>query len=180
MTQQIATYIALNTKKVLFVLGVSLALVFSAALAPAHAAPGDACDFDTDCSIDELCNDADAVPNNNDGTCVADNGSAVSNGDDPAATQYGIDEYKDDIGLGTKPLDDAVVGLINVLLGFLGLIAVVIILIGGFRWMTAGGNEDKVAEARKTIFSGIIGLAIILFAWGITTFVVQELVKAST
>jgi len=59
------------------------------------------------------------------------------------------------------------------------LIAVVIILIGGFRWMTAGGNEDKVGQARKTIFAGIIGLAIILFAWGITIFVVQQLGKAS-
>ena len=83
------------------------------------------------------------------------------------------------LGLGETKLDEAVVGLINVALGFLGLIAVVIILIGGFKWMTAGGNEDKVGEARKTIFAGIIGLAIILFAWGITTFVVQELGKAS-
>jgi len=88
---------------------------------------------------------------------------------DPAAT----------LGLGTTALDDAVVKLINVMLGFLGLIAVVIILIGGFRWMTAGGNEDKVGQARKTIFAGIIGLAIILFAWGITIFVVQQLGKAS-
>jgi len=46
------------------------------------------------------------------------------------------------LGLGNESLDDAIVGLINVALGFLGLIAVIIILIGGFRWMTAGGNED--------------------------------------
>jgi hypothetical protein len=102
---------------------------------------------------------------------------------DPAATEFGLTDYggtsSSSIGLGDTPLDEAVVGLINVLLGFLGLIAVIIILIGGFRWMTAGGNEDKVAEARKTIFAGIIGLAIILFAWGITTFVVQQLGKAS-
>lgn len=84
-----------------------------------------------------------------------------------------------ELGLGTKALDVAVVGLINVALGFLGLIAVIIILIGGFKWMTAGGNEDKVGEARKTIFAGIIGLAIILFAWGITTFVIENLSTAS-
>lgn len=103
----------------------------------------------------------------------------------PANTQFGLKDYGGTnpnvagIGLGDKSLDKAVVGLINVLLGFLGLIAVIIILIGGFRWMTAGGNDDKVGEARKTIFAGIIGLAIILFAWGITTFVVQQLGKAS-
>lgn len=84
-----------------------------------------------------------------------------------------------DLDLGDAELDEAVVGLINVALGFLGLIAVIIILIGGFKWMTAGGNEDKVGEARKTIFAGIIGLAIILFAWGITTFVIGNLGRAS-
>ncbi len=102
---------------------------------------------------------------------------------DPSDTQFGLTEYggtgTSSIGLGNTSLDEAVVGLINVALGFLGLIAVIIILIGGFKWMTAGGNEDKVGEARKTIFAGIIGLAIILFAWGITTFVVTQLGKAS-
>ena len=104
---------------------------------------------------------------------------------DPSANQFGLTEFGKDgtgtttLGLGKRSLDEAVVGLINVALGFLGLIAVIIILIGGFKWMTAGGNEDKVGEARKTIFAGIIGLAIILFAWGITTFVVTHLGKAS-
>jgi len=108
---------------------------------------------------------------------------ASANGVSPlaASSSFGLGQNDPaaSLGLGTTALDDAVVGLINVMLGFLGLIAVVIILIGGFRWMTAGGNEDKVGEARKTIFAGIIGLAIILFAWGITIFVVQQLGKAS-
>ncbi len=103
----------------------------------------------------------------------------------PSDNQFGLSEFGKDgtgtttLGLGKRSLDEAVVGLINVALGFLGLIAVIIILIGGFKWMTAGGNEDKVGEARKTIFAGIIGLAIILFAWGITTFVVTQLGTAS-
>lgn len=109
--------------------------------------------------------------------------SASGSGVTPLASssEFGIgaNDPAAQIGLGSTKLDEAVVQLINVLLGFLGLIAVVIILIGGFRWMTAGGNEDKVGEARKTIFAGIIGLAIILFAWGITIFVVQQLGKAS-
>jgi len=106
-------------------------------------------------------------------------------GPDDASVQFGLKKYSNtantstSLGLGSTSLDSAVVGLINVALGFLGLIAVIIILIGGFKWMTAGGNEDKVGEARKTIFAGIIGLAIILFAWGITTFVVTHLGKAS-
>jgi len=73
----------------------------------------------------------------------------------------------------------AVVNIINILLGLLGLVAVIIILTGGFKWMTAGGSEDKVAEARKLIISGIIGLAIILSAWAIAKFVIRSLQEAT-
>jgi hypothetical protein len=65
--------------------------------------------------------------------------------------------------------------IINIILTFLGLLAVVIILIGGFKWMTAGGNEENVAAAQKIIVSGIIGLVIILASWGIATFVLSQI-----
>ena len=61
--------------------------------------------------------------------------------------------------------------ILNTVLGFLGFIAVIVILIGGFMWMTAGGDEDKVGKAKKTLGAGIIGLAIILLAWLIVTIV---------
>lgn len=70
--------------------------------------------------------------------------------------------------------------LINVFMGLLGIVAVVIILIGGFMWMTAGGDEEKVGNARKLIFSGIIGLAIILSAFAIARFVISSLLEATT
>lgn len=70
----------------------------------------------------------------------------------------------------------AIIGrVINVALGFLGVIAVGIILLGGFKWMTAAGNEEKAAEARKLLGAGVIGLIIILASWGIATFVINSL-----
>jgi hypothetical protein len=68
--------------------------------------------------------------------------------------------------------------IINVVLGFLGVIAVGIILLGGFKWMTAGGNEDKVGEAKKLLGAGVIGLVIILSAWAIATFVINQIYSA--
>nr|NIS50742.1 hypothetical protein [Phycisphaerae bacterium] len=62
----------------------------------------------------------------------------------------------------------------------LGIIAVVIILIGGFQWMTAGGNEENVDKAKKRIIQGVIGLAIILASWAIARFVLESLVTATT
>lgn len=74
---------------------------------------------------------------------------------------------------------EAAVNIINLVLSFLGLIAVVIILIGGFKWMTAGGNEEKVGEAKKLLIAGLIGLVIILLAWGIATWVVGTVVNVT-
>ncbi|MEA1963381.1 MAG: hypothetical protein U9M94_04055 [Patescibacteria group bacterium] len=71
----------------------------------------------------------------------------------------------------TDPKEMAV-SIVRYLMTFLGIIAVVIILLGGFKWMTAAGNEDKLAEAKKLIIAGIIGLIIILCAYAIVNFVI--------
>jgi hypothetical protein len=83
-------------------------------------------------------------------------------------------------GLGSRDVRSTVASIINVALGLLGIVAVVIILIGGVTWMTAGGNEEKVATAKKWIFSGIIGLAIILSAYALASWIINQLVKATT
>ena len=83
-------------------------------------------------------------------------------------------------GLGQKDIRVTVGNIINVALSLLGIVAVVIVLIGGFEWMTAGGNEEKTGEAKKRIMAGVIGLAIILSAYAIAKFVIDSLVKATT
>ena len=45
--------------------------------------------------------------------------------------------------------------------------------------MTAGGQEDKIEQAKKILKNGIIGLIIILSAWGIATFVLTKLMGAT-
>jgi phage shock protein PspC (stress-responsive transcriptional regulator) len=70
--------------------------------------------------------------------------------------------------------------IIRVILEFLGIIALVIILYAGFKWMTAGGDESKIEEAKKQLINGIIGLIIILAAFTIATFVFYQLQYATT
>ncbi len=87
--------------------------------------------------------------------------------------------YAENLGLGNKDPRDMAVSIIQVILGFLAIIVVIIILLGGFKWMTAGGNEDKVAESKKLITAGVVGLIIILAAWGIARFVVTVILNAT-
>ncbi len=70
---------------------------------------------------------------------------------------------------------EAAVGIINLVLSFLGLVAVVIVLIGGFKWMTAGGSEEKVGAAKKLLVGGLIGLVIVILAWGISTWILDTI-----
>ena len=95
------------------------------------------------------------------------------------ADDLGI-SYGAKIGLGTQDVRTTVASIIRVMMGLLGIVAVVIILIGGFYWMTAGGDEGRVETGKKWIFSGIIGLAIILSAYALANFVINSLVTATT
>ncbi|MFA5420940.1 MAG: pilin [Patescibacteria group bacterium] len=85
------------------------------------------------------------------------------------------DQGDDSIKLGARDPRTIAAGIINTVLTLLGIIAVVIVLLGGFKWMTAAGNEDKVSEAKKLLGAGVIGLVIIMAAWGISTFVLDQL-----
>lgn len=88
--------------------------------------------------------------------------------------------YGEAIGLGNRDIRTTIAEIIKVAMGLLGIVAVVIILIGGFYWMTAGGDEGRVETGKKWIFSGIIGLAIILSAYALSTFVINSLLSATT
>jgi hypothetical protein len=81
-------------------------------------------------------------------------------------------------GLADAELEDTAVNIIKTVLSLLGLIALVIILMGGFKWMTSGGNEEKVGEAKKLLGAGVVGIVIILAAYAITQFVVVQMQNA--
>ena len=90
----------------------------------------------------------------------------------------GLDSQFDTVLTDTDPR--IIIGnIIRVFLGFLGILAVGIIMYGGFIWMTAGGREDAVAKAQRIIINGAIGLVIILSAFAITQFVLNTLLDAT-
>ncbi len=93
---------------------------------------------------------------------------------------FGVNEItKANIALTNADPRETAVRIINTALGFLGLIAVVIVLYGGFMWMTAAGNEERITKAKQILTAGIIGLVIIAMAWAIASYVVGAIMSAT-
>lgn len=65
--------------------------------------------------------------------------------------------------------------IIKIALGFLGVIAISLVLYGGFLYMTAGGDEAKVAKAKKVLINSFIGLVIVFASYSIASFVIKSL-----
>ncbi|HBH45762.1 MAG TPA: hypothetical protein DDX47_00125 [Candidatus Jacksonbacteria bacterium] len=107
------------------------------------------CDRGLVCQLDD----------NNVGQCVRDIGAEQ-------ATELGL-------GGSTEDIRDQIRRIINIALGFLGIIGVIIVIYGGFLWMSAMGEEDKVEKGKKTIIAGAIGLVIIGIAWTIVSYIIS-------
>lgn len=86
-------------------------------------------------------------------------------------------------GAGDGPLDAPLtyrIGLvINGILTFIGMLFFILILYGGALWMTAGGNDEQVAKAKKLITRSVIGIAVILAAYALTRTVLYVLLRTS-
>jgi hypothetical protein len=69
-------------------------------------------------------------------------------------------------------LNETVAKIINILSSLVAVVAVIIV--GGFRYVTSGGESSKVESAKSTIFNAIVGLVIAVFAQVIVRFVIYE------
>lgn len=76
---------------------------------------------------------------------------------------------------GTTDLYSIVGKIINVVLGFLGIVLLFYFIYGGFKWMTAGGDPKGVDEAKNMIKNAVIGLVIIMASYALSNFVLAQL-----
>lgn len=67
--------------------------------------------------------------------------------------------------------------LINGAMGVLGVVFLILMVYGGMLWLTAEGETEKVKKARGFIFHSILGLILTLFAYAMTQFIIDILVK---
>lgn len=76
---------------------------------------------------------------------------------------------------GVSTATQLVIRVINILLAIAGLIAVIFLIIGGFKYITSGGNEETAEAAKKTITNAIIGIVVIILAFVIVTVISNAL-----
>jgi hypothetical protein len=83
--------------------------------------------------------------------------------------------------LGLSDSDPRIVGanLIRIFLGFLGLVAVGLILYAGWVYMKSQGNEQEIEKSKNILKSATIGLLIILSAFAIVTFILSNILNAT-
>ena len=63
----------------------------------------------------------------------------------------------------------------NVILYILGIVAVIMLMIGGIKYVVSGGDAKKVTDAKNTVLYAIIGLIIAFLAYAIVNFVISAL-----
>ena len=61
--------------------------------------------------------------------------------------------------------------VVTMAIGFAGITLFLLLLVGGFKYLTSGGNPESVASAQRTITSALVGLIIIALAFLILTFI---------
>lgn len=91
------------------------------------------------------------------------------------AEDYGLTDTATQAGLNTgggsiTTLAGRVVGTA---LSMIGVLFFILMIYGGFLWMTAHGNETQTTKAKDTIIAASIGMIIVLASYAITTFVFQ-------
>lgn len=74
----------------------------------------------------------------------------------------------------TTSLNTNITNGINLLSVVVGIIAVVMIILGGFRYITSGGKQESIGAAKSTILYAVIGLVVVASAQIIVKFVLVK------
>ena len=108
---------------------------------------------------------------------IAGGGGGGGGGNKAAgAAKSGFDEVNKTVGA-SDDLHGSVGVILNIVYSIIGIVAVVMVVIGGVSYATSQGDPGRLKKAKDTILYGIIGLVIVLMAFAITNFVLDALSK---
>lgn len=105
-------------------------------------------------------------PNIRDNLCGAANSLTVNTGGNCAGTSGGTDQ-----------INNIITTVINIFSLVVGVVSVIMIIVGGFRYITSGGDSSKVGGAKNTIIYALIGLVVVALAQFIVQFVLNKVTQ---
>lgn len=73
----------------------------------------------------------------------------------------------------SQSLSDLIVRVIDLLLTFAGVVAIVFVVIGGYQYIASGGNEEAAEKGKKTLINAIIGIVVVVLAYAIINVLVN-------
>jgi cytochrome bd-type quinol oxidase subunit 2 len=79
---------------------------------------------------------------------------------------------------GTNKINTIVTTIINIFSLVVGIVSVIMIILGGFRYITSGGDSSNVQSAKNTIIYAIIGLVVVALAQFIVQFVLNKVTQS--
>jgi Type IV secretion system pilin len=86
------------------------------------------------------------------------------------------DKEKDGSGgvSNSSKIENVIKTVINILSAIVGAVSVIMIIIGGFKYVTSNGDSNSVSSAKNTIIYALVGLIIVAFAQVIVQFVLER------
>ena len=81
-------------------------------------------------------------------------------------------------GKGSKSFYKVIKVVVNLLSYIIGVIAVVMIMVAGVKYMTSGGDSNSVASAKTTLIYALIGIAVVALAQFLVQFVLTQATKS--
>ena len=73
---------------------------------------------------------------------------------------------------------DVFKNVVNILLFIIGAVSVIMLIYGGIRYTTSGGNANSVTAAKNTIMYSIVGLVVAILAFAVVQFVVTQVMDS--
>ncbi|MET0779279.1 MAG: pilin [Candidatus Saccharimonadales bacterium] len=77
---------------------------------------------------------------------------------------------------GAKTVNDTIVKVINFFSALVGIVSVIMIIYGGFKYISSGGDSGNVQSAKNTIIYAVIGLVVVAMAQFIVQFVLNKVI----
>jgi hypothetical protein len=100
-----------------------------------------------------------------------------------ASPELAYADAKDDVCAGLpggcaansdNKINSTLKSVVGILSAIVGIVAVIMLIVGGFRYVTSGGDSSKVASAKNAIIYAIVGIIVVAFAQFIVQFVLDR------